>query len=309
MISSDRIFGIFFIFQTCIGFMGNSLLFTLYMYTFLILPHKKKPVDVILAHLTLANALTLIFRGVPNIMSSFGIKLEMSDTGCKIVLYIQRVTRSISLCTTALQSTFQAVTITPSNHKWAWLKKKISTFIQPSLLFFWTINMAIYSVIILKTVASRNTTEGGIGYYTSSCKSSAYDLQMSSIFLSTVFIRDLFFLSLMTCNSIYMVNILFRHHRKAQHIRSTIQSSQSSPENKATHVILILVSCFVFFYWTNTFFTVYLVYLAKKNYQLEKFSNFFSSCYPTICSFFLIKNENRISGIRVMKTRIRIFSS
>lgn len=89
MISSDIIFGIFFIFLTCIGFMGNSLLFTLYMYTFLIHPHKKKPVDVILAHLTLANALTLLFRGIPNIMSSFGIRLEMGDTGCKIVLYIQ----------------------------------------------------------------------------------------------------------------------------------------------------------------------------------------------------------------------------
>ena len=87
MISSDIIFGIFFIFQTCISFMGNSLSFTLYMYNFLILPHKKKPVDVILTHVTLASALMLIFGGIPNI--SFGIRLEMGNTGCKTVLYIR----------------------------------------------------------------------------------------------------------------------------------------------------------------------------------------------------------------------------
>lgn len=308
MISSDIIWGIFFIFQTCIGFMGNSLLFTLYMYTCLIFPHKKKPVDMILAHLTLANAPTLIFRGIPNIITSFGIRVEMGDTGCKTVLYIQRVTRSISLCTTALQSTFQAVTITPSSHKWAWLKYKIPAFLQPSLLFFWMINMAIYSVVLLRTVANRNITDDRLGYQIAYCKSSAHDGQISSIFLSTVFLRDLSFLSLMTCSSIYMVNILYRHHRAAQNVRSTIQSSRS-PENKATHVILILVSCFVFFYWTNTFLTVYLVYTSKKKEQLEKFNNFFSSCYPTICSFFLIKNENRISRINFMKPPKRFFSS
>ncbi|XP_047573489.1 vomeronasal type-1 receptor 1-like [Lutra lutra] len=307
MNSSDIIFGIFFIFQICIGFMGNSLFFTLYMYTFLILPHKKKPLDMILAHLTLANALTLIFRGIPLIMSSFGIRLKMGDTGCKIVLYIQRVTRSISLRITALQSTFQAVTITPSNHKWAWLKHRISVFIQPSLLFFWMINMIIYPVVILQTEANRNATVDGLGYYSHYCKSNAYDRHVASLSQSTVFIRDFFFLSLMTCNSIYMV-FLYRHHKTAQNVRNAIQSSSRSPENKAIHVILILVSCFVFFSWTNTFLSVYSFYTSKKEQQPEKFSNFFSSCYPTICSFFLVKNENRISRINFMKTRIRIFS-
>ncbi|XP_072826989.1 vomeronasal type-1 receptor 3-like [Vicugna pacos] len=309
MISSDVIFGIFFTFQICIGFMGNSLLFLLYMYIFLILPHKKKPTDTILAHLTLANTLSLIFRGVPNIMLSFGIRPEMGDIGCKTVLYIQRVTRSISLYTTSLQSTFQAVTITPSNSKWAWIKTKISTFIQPSLLFAWIINMIIYTEIILRTVATRNATHASRGYYTATCKTSAYNQYLAATFLSTTFTRDLFFLSLMTCNSIYMVNILFRHHKIAQHVRSTIHSSRGSPENKATSVILILVSCFVLFHWTNTFLTVYLIFVQKKNWHLENFGNFIASCYPSICPFLLITNENRISKINYIKTRMRIFSS
>ncbi|XP_059745511.1 vomeronasal type-1 receptor 49-like isoform X2 [Bos taurus] len=42
-------------------------------------------------------------------------------------------------------------------------------------------------------------------------------------------------------SSIYMVTILFRHRKTAQHVRSTIQSPQGSPEIKATKVILMLV--------------------------------------------------------------------
>ncbi|CAD7679337.1 unnamed protein product [Nyctereutes procyonoides] len=220
----------------------------------------------------------LIFRGIPNIITSFGIRVEMGDTGCKT-------------------STFQAVTFTPSSHKWAWLKYKIPAFIQPSLPFFWMINMAIYSVVLLRTVANRNITDDRLGYQI------AYYI----INISKYGIHSRFVLSLMTCSSIYLVNILYRHHKAAQNVRSTIQSSRS-PENKATHVILILVSCFVFFYWTTTFLTVYLVYTSKKK-QLEKFNSFFSSCYPTICSFFLIKNENRISRINFMKPPKRFFSS
>lgn len=308
MISSDKIFGIFFFFQICIGLMGNSLLFILYMYVFLFLPHKKKPTDVILAHLTFANTLALVFRGVPNILSSFGISPEMGDIGCKAVVYIQRVTRSISLYTTSLQSTFQAVTITLSNSKWVWLKIKISTFIQPSLLFSWIINMVIYSEIILRNVANRNITDARSGYYAAYCKTDVPHHHIVATFLSAIFTRDLFLLSLMTCSSIYMVTILFRHRKTAQHVRSTIQSPQGSPEIKATKVILMLVSCFVLFYWTNTFLTVYLFSVSGNKWQLESFGNYVASCYPSICPFLLIKNENRISRINYIKTKIRIFS-
>lgn len=299
MISSDIIWEIFFIFQTCIGFTGNSLLFTSYMYIFLILPYKK-PVDVILAHLTLANALTLIFRGVSNIMPSFGTRPELDDIGYKTVLYIQRVTQNISLYTASFQSTFLALPITPSNCKWAWLKNKIYTFIKPSLLFFWIINMVIFIVVILKT-AQQKCHWSRVEFYSLYCKISTCNHWLAVTFLSTIFIQDLFFLSLITCNIIYMGNILFRHHKIAQHVWSAICSLQCFHEDKATHIILILVSCFVFFYWINTFLTVYLNFANKKNWQLENFGNFILSCYLTICTFLLIKNENKISGTNLAK--------
>ncbi|XP_028360578.1 vomeronasal type-1 receptor 3-like [Phyllostomus discolor] len=304
--SRDTLFGILLAIQTGTGFLGNSLLFALYMHTFFALPHKKKPADGILAHLTLANALTLLLRGVPSIISSFGMSPELGDTGCKLVLYTQRVTRSISLYTTSLQSMFQAVTITVRGRKWIWLKNNISTLIQPSIFSCWVINMVIYSQIILTIVANRNITDVTSGYYGFFWKLSTYDHQVAVIFLSTVLTQDVFFLSLTACSSVYMVTVLSRHHRVARLIRSSVHSSRSSPEHRATHVILILLCCFIFFYCTNSFLTLYTHLGNNRNWQLENVNAFISSCYLTICPFVLMKNEKRIARVNFINCRSRI---
>lgn len=124
--SSDTTLGILPVFQSGIGLMGNLLLFITYMYIFLFWPHQKNPLDVILMHLTLANVITVIIRGVPYIMSSFRLRSTFVDTGCKTGLYIYKMTRGICVCTSSLLSTFQAVIISPCHSKWAWLKPQIS---------------------------------------------------------------------------------------------------------------------------------------------------------------------------------------
>ena len=164
-------------------------------------------------------------------------------------------------------------------------------------------------MVILEYIARRNATEASLQPIAVPCETITQNPHIDAMFLSTIFIRDLFFLSLMTCNSIYILNILFKHHKTAQHVRSTTHSSQDSPEKKAARLILTLVTGFVFFYWINTFLTVYLFVIKNTSWQLEKFGNFIASCYPSICPFLLIKNENRIYRINYIKTRIRIFSS
>lgn len=89
MIFREVVFGIICRFQTAVGFVGNSLLFTSHVRRLFGSPQKKKPVDTIVARLTLANALTLAFRGVPNIIVPFGIRPEMGDVGGETVLSIQ----------------------------------------------------------------------------------------------------------------------------------------------------------------------------------------------------------------------------
>ena len=55
----------------------------------------------------------------------------------------------------------------------------------------------------------------------------------------------------------YMVMLLYNHHKTVQNLHGNNLSPRLSPETKATNTIL-LVSCFVFFYWTNGCLTTYL---------------------------------------------------
>jgi vomeronasal1 receptor len=103
-------------------------------------------------------------------------------------------------------------------------------------------------------------------------------------------VHDVLFVVLMMETSLYMVHLLCRHHRKAQHVHSNRLSSQPSPENKATHSILFLVSCFVFFYFSNNFITFYLLFGPEKTLGFERITGILASGYPTICPFVLIKN-------------------
>ncbi|MBZ3880703.1 Vomeronasal type-1 receptor 4 [Sciurus carolinensis] len=293
MFPGDTIFGIFLISQLCIGVLGNSLLFMLYAYSFLVKPHQKKHMDPIVMHLLLANVLTIMFMLIPDISSSLGVRHFLNEVGCQTVLFLCRVTRGVSICTTSLLSAFQAITVSPRNSKWAGLKFKLYLWTRPSFLFFWVLNMLIYIHVIESVTAIRNFTLVGPGFAHAYCQTRQFGKHNSSSFFIVVLVRDLVFVLLMICSSLYMVKLLYRHRRRAQHIHSPHVSSQSSPEHKATRTILLLVGCFVFFYFSNNCVTFYSFHAHHKFPRSEGLSGALSCCYPTICPFLLMKS-NRI---------------
>ncbi|NP_001160781.1 vomeronasal 1 receptor oryCunV1R1622 [Oryctolagus cuniculus] len=278
----------------------------IYIYTLLIEPHLKKPIDSLFMHLTVVNIVTIVFQSIPDIMSSFGIKGFLDNTGCQTFLYTNRVTRGLSICTTPLLSAFQAITISPSHSKWAWLKSKLSTWIFPSFLFFWIINMLIYIHIIETIRAKLNFTMFGQGYVNAYCQSRKPKALDSRSFISILVIHDAVFLALMIWSSLYMVWILYRHRRRAQHIHTSSLSSKTSPENKATHTILWMVFCFVFFYLSNNCLTFYGIYASEKNARLEGIGGILSSCYPTFCPFFLMKHNKIILKLTSFLSNMRM---
>uniref|UniRef100_A0A5F9CCC9 Vomeronasal type-1 receptor n=1 Tax=Oryctolagus cuniculus TaxID=9986 RepID=A0A5F9CCC9_RABIT len=286
--------------------MANSLLFIIYTYTFLIEPHLKKPIDWIFMHLTVVNISTILIRSIPELMSSFGIKDFFDDIGCQAFLYISRVIRGLSICTTFLLSVFQAITVSPSHSKWAWMKPKLSKWIFPSLLFFWVINMVIYTHIIGTVKAKLNFTVVGQGYVNAHCQTRKLGEYESRSFISIILIHDVVFLALMIWSSLHMVWILYRHHRRAQHIHTSSLSSKTSPENKATHTILLMVFCFVFFYLSNNCLTLYGFYASEKNLRLQGIGGILSSCYPTFCPFFLMKHNKIILKLTSILSNMRM---
>ncbi|XP_012883012.1 PREDICTED: vomeronasal type-1 receptor 96-like [Dipodomys ordii] len=61
----------------------------------------------------------------------------------------------------------------------------------------------------------------------------------------------------------------YQHHKTAQHLHSSRLASQPATENTATHIILLLVSCFMFFYCSNNIMDFYYFYTAVKIPTLE----------------------------------------
>ncbi|EFB20047.1 hypothetical protein PANDA_021749, partial [Ailuropoda melanoleuca] len=277
----------FIVSQIGIGFIGNTLLLVLLINTFLVQLHTKKPINLILIHLIFANVMTIVFSGIPEVMNAFGVRNFLDDIGCKAVLYIHRVTRGLSLCITSFLSIVQAIIITPSNSRWAWHKPQISTYIFPTFCSFWIVNMLIYIHVIISAFAPYNSTGLNKFYSLTYCVGKDPDYIQSAVFLGSTFLRDFLCVFLMVWTSVYIVKFLFTHRKRVQYVHRTSLSPRPSPETKATHTILALVSCFVFFYWSNSFLTIYVSY--KRNVKgLENISIILSHGYPAICPLVLI---------------------
>uniref|UniRef100_A0A8C9CAM4 Vomeronasal type-1 receptor n=1 Tax=Phocoena sinus TaxID=42100 RepID=A0A8C9CAM4_PHOSS len=254
----------------------------------------KKPTDTILMHITLANIMTIMFRGIQDAMSSFGIWPIMGDIGCKSLLYIPSMTQGISLCTISILNTFQAIKISPGNSKWVWLKPQTSTCVLPSFLFFWVINMLVCIWIITNNETVTNASAAQPGYSPVYCKTKRGDYRESAVFQSAMLIRVFLCINLTVWTSGCMVMLLYNHHKTIQNLHGNNLSPRPSPETKATNTTL-LVSCFVFFCWLNML--------------LENIIGFLSSCYPAMCPLVMLKNASRISCLNSSLAKMRMLSN
>ncbi|XP_038625469.1 vomeronasal type-1 receptor 4-like [Tachyglossus aculeatus] len=278
------------------GKTGNSAMLMVYFNAFMTQPQQKKTIDLIFTHLTMVNTGTLFTRGVPEMLVAFGMKAVLNDAGCQSLMYINRVCRGLSICTTCLLSMFQAITISPSTSYWVWLKSRAPSYILPSFLFFWILNMLIYVPVIISTRSIRNVTDLGHGYFSKYCFVVHSGNMIQSVsFLCAMTVRDFVFLLLMSWASGYMVTVLYQHRKQVQHMRGASLSPRSSAETRATHIILLLASCFVCFYCISSGITLYVTHAIQRDADLESVATFFSACYPALCPLVLISSDPRIT--------------
>ncbi|XP_042556138.1 vomeronasal type-1 receptor 4-like [Dipodomys spectabilis] len=275
MFWGESIWGLFLIAQLCISVMGNSLLSMLYLHMFSFQHYLKKPINAIFIHLTVVNILNLTFTLVPNNVASFGVQCFLDNVGCKAVVYLFRVTQGLSICTTSLLSAFHTTTISSNLAQYVWLKSKSSVWIFPSFLFFWVVNMLIYVPVIKDMKAKINFTLVGSEFSNVYCHTPLLEDNRSGYYISILLFRDFVFVILMIITSLYMVRLLYQHHEIAQHLHSFRLAIQPAPKSKATHTILLFVSCFMCFYCFNIT-NFYYFYTAVKIPTLEVMGEWFA---------------------------------
>ncbi|XP_012870922.1 PREDICTED: putative vomeronasal receptor-like protein 4 [Dipodomys ordii] len=270
-----------FLFQTSIGISANIFLLFLHLFTFL-QDFRVKPTDIISCHLALVHMVTLLIAlclSSPDIFES--LKLQ-SDFKCKVLIYIHRVTRAISISTTCLLSVFQAITISPRTPWLVRLKHKFTNYVICIVTFFWSCNLSFGSILIFHTAVYSNKSQKNLININEHCSIDPINpIIMEVIFILTLF-RDVFLVGLMLLSSAYMVILLFRHQRQSQHLHSTRLNPRVSPEQRATKTILLMVSFFVIIYWADIIITI-ISLLWKHDRILFSVQKLVLNNYATVC--------------------------
>ncbi|XP_028751013.1 vomeronasal type-1 receptor 4-like [Peromyscus leucopus] len=286
MASRDMVEGIFFLSQTALGMLGNTAL----LCCFIIADFsgiRAKPTDLIVKHLVLANFIVLC-RGIPQTIAAFNQTYYLDYVSCKLALYFHRVARGVSLSSTSLLSVFQAITISPSNSRWAQFKPRAPRIIGPFLGLCWVLQLLLYIYIFVYTTdirGGRNVT--GIQDF-GICTVINSEKLISILIVILISSNDVIFLGLMVLSSGYMVFILLKHKQRVQHIHRSL-SPRSSPEIRATQSILTLVCCFVIFYATSVVFTSYMS-VCEGSRWLFNTDAAMAACFPAFCPFLLIRH-------------------
>ncbi|KAM6223539.1 vomeronasal type-1 receptor 2-like [Rhynchocyon petersi] len=246
-------------------------------------------------HLTVANSLAILCKGIPKIMADVGWKECFSDTGCKLFLYAYRVGRGVSFGSTCLLSIFQAITISPSKYKWEGLEVKAPTYIGLSNIFCWVLHMLINLTVVIYVTGScnKNITKTK---YMGLCSYLCIDKHIHSFLIALWSLTDVALGGLMLWASGYMVFILYRHKTQVQHIHRNT-SPRSSPEARAIKTVLVLVSTFALFYSFSCASTMLVLHFHHPSWWLMHIDALAGVFYQTISPFVLLGREPGISRL------------
>ncbi|XP_069098246.1 olfactory receptor class A-like protein 1 [Pleurodeles waltl] len=310
MDAATFILGLSFLVQLVGGSLGNLTLLLSYV-------HLKatqgilRPVDIIVSHLALANLLALLSRGFPQIMSLFGMKNFMTDSGCKTVIYLYRVARGLSISTTCILSVFQSITMAPITTWLGKLKHRIPKYLIPSFIVFWIVGLFSFLVVPLYARAPQNSTfppnvvSLGFCYMSYLPPGSVQDI------VSTTFIggQDMFLVTVMIIASVYMLVVLRRHRKQVEYIQSVSQSSTTVVEDKASKTIIELVALYASFYAIDIIINEYGRSLQQQTTLLTNIRVFFSSCYQLLSPFILLSFNKKVALKNLCKKKKKILSA
>ncbi|XP_034366892.1 putative vomeronasal receptor-like protein 4 [Arvicanthis niloticus] len=287
MIWSDLIQRIIFISLIGLGVLGNIILFVRHMYTF-ILGLENKNIDAILIHLAFVNTIIIYCIGVRNVVTIFYIRNFLGDIGCKTIIYLERVARGLSICTTCLLSVLQAVTISPKTTLWRKLKPHISWHVLAFLLLFWIFNSLISSNLLHYITAGSSMNRSEVGMFTRYCYMLPSRHTVKWLFLSLMALRDVIFQTLMGCSSGSMALHLYKHHKRVLYLCSSRFTNNSRPEIRATKRVLALMTCFLFFYWADFIFSFYIGSTVTHDSTILNIKAFLVLSYASLSPFVLI---------------------
>ncbi|XP_040851264.1 putative vomeronasal receptor-like protein 4 [Ochotona curzoniae] len=295
---SHLIWKMSFLSLTAPGILGNFLMLLKHA-RILVTSREKNSIDLILIQLAISNIVIICTTGISDITTVvYFSNFLLGETVCKIMVYLSRVARGISICTTCLLSVVQAITISPRNTLWRKFKPHTAWQVLPHLLLFWVFSFLISSNLLHYITAVNNMNESNVRMYVGYCYMLPAPQIIRWLFLCLMALRDLTFQSLMSWSSLYMALYLYKHHKRVLYLQSSRCAKYPSPEIRATQSTLILMTCFLFFYWTDFIFSLYTgITLPEESTTLHA-KIFLEVGYCSLSPFVLISRGIHITGCR-----------
>ncbi|XP_042536018.1 vomeronasal type-1 receptor 94-like [Dipodomys spectabilis] len=225
------------------GISANVILLLFHFFIF-VLRLKPKSTDLPIGLLALVHLAMLITTGY-TAMDIFGYKNDWDDITCKCLILIYRLVRGLSVCLTCLLSILQAITLSPRSSCLAKFKHRSLHHSLCLLLLLWVFYISISSHLLISIIATPNLTSENLMYVSESCSLSPLPHPYQHVFSRLLTFREVLCMGLMAFASGYMVLFLFRHKRQSRHLHRTSLTSKTSPEQRATRTILLLLSFFM----------------------------------------------------------------
>ncbi|XP_031214963.1 putative vomeronasal receptor-like protein 4 [Mastomys coucha] len=288
----DPVKGTVFLCLTGLGIVGNSLVFVSYI--LILQSTEKKPIHLILAHLTLTNIIMLLSKGMQKTIEAFNFGNYLNDTSCKVVVYLARVSRGLSICTSSLLTVVQATIISPRHSMWQRLSLKTPQHILSSLLCLWILNSLISMNLpyYIKNVNSMNITQ--FRKNNNYCYFLPESWITRWIFLTLMVLRDAVFQGAMGGASGYMVFLLHKHHQHVLYLQNSKLLYRTPPELRAAQSVLLLMVCFLFFYWADCLISLFFTF-AIENYSIVLYiPEFLTLGYAVLSPFMLIHRDGHV---------------
>jgi vomeronasal1 receptor len=245
-----------FLFMTMVGILGNMSVSVHYMFSWWGSP-EKKPIHLILTHLTFTNIILLLAKGLQKTITVFRLRNFLDDIGCKIIVYLERVARGLSICTSSFLTVVQAIIISPRASGWSRLRPKSAWHILPFFSFFWIFN-GLISVNLIHSIRSIGMNTSQHKNSDNYCYMTLESQEIKWIVLPLMVLRDAVFQGAMGGASGYMVFLLHKHHQQVLYFQNSKLLYRTPPELRAAQSVLLLMLCFVFFYWTDCAFSLFL---------------------------------------------------
>ncbi|XP_004647805.2 vomeronasal type-1 receptor 1-like [Octodon degus] len=233
-------------------------------------------------------------------MAAFGLKDFLDETGCKLVFYLYRVARGVTLSTTCLLSCFQVIIIGQSFSGWIETKIKSQKYLGFFCFLCWLLNLLINARTVVNVTGPKNSRNMSMQNMYRYCYVPVRKDLTFTLTATLYFLTDWTFLGLMVWASGSMVLLLHRHKQRVQHIHSHRVSPSSSHEARASCTVLILVSMFVSFYAFSAILSFWITQSLSPSPWLMNTVVLLSSAYPAFSPFVFVFSDTHVSQLCVL---------